>query len=186
MPPRIAQRSPVRLTASHARLIRPIPSSIWSALASIEGAKRMTCPSRPANPTSRPWSLVASRKFLARAPSGVLLLRSATTSIANINPRPRTSPIHPCRSINASSPALSCAPRSAERCGTFSRTITSFVAMAAAIAIGFPPKVEMVLVFQASAISGLAMVAPTGIPLAMVFAITIMSGSTPQCEMPNQ
>ena len=51
--------------------------------------------------------------------------------------------------------------------------------------MGLPPKVEMVLPFHPAAISSRAIVAPTGNPLATALAITMMSGSTSQCSMPN-
>ena len=59
------------------------------------------------------------------------------------------------------------------------------VAWAAAQVTGLPPKVEMVLPCMLSAISGVAIVAPMGTPLAMPLAKVMMSGSTPQCSMPN-
>ncbi len=52
--------------------------------------------------------------------------------------------------------------------------------------MGFPPNVENVLAFQDVAMSGLVIVAPTGAPFAMPLAMTMMSGSTPQCSIANQ
>ena len=55
-----------------------------------------------------------------------------------------------------------------------------------AMQTGLPPKVEIVLPRQLPAISSVVMVAATGIPPAIPFAITMMSGVTPQCSIPNQ
>jgi hypothetical protein len=52
--------------------------------------------------------------------------------------------------------------------------------------IGLPPNVEIVFAFQACAISSVVIVAPTGQPFAMPLAMTMMSGSTSKCWMPNQ
>ena len=84
------------------------------------------------------------------------------------------------------SPPASWAPLASARAGTSSSTITSRVAQAAAMETGFPPNVENVLASQDAAISGLVIVAPTGAPLAMPLAMTMMSGSTPQCSIANQ
>lgn len=52
--------------------------------------------------------------------------------------------------------------------------------------IALPPNGEIVFVVQASAISLRVVVTPAGNPFATPFAITLMSGSTPQCPMPSQ
>ena len=85
----------------------------------------------------------------------------------------------------ASSPRLSCAPRRSALVGTSSARMVSSVATIAAMHTGLPPKVEMVLPRQLPAISSVAIVAPTGIPPAIPFAITMMSGATSQCSIPN-
>ena len=59
------------------------------------------------------------------------------------------------------------------------------VAFAAAHDIGLPPKVDRVSLSQAAATSSVAMVTPIGMPLATPLAMVMMSGSTPQCSMPN-
>ena len=53
------------------------------------------------------------------------------------------------------------------------------VAFAAAQETGLPPNVEIVRALSDAAISGVAMQAPSGKPLAMPLAIVMMSGSTP-------
>jgi len=67
----------------------------------------------------------------------------------------------------------------------FSSSMTSIVARAAVQVTGLPPNVEIVLPCMLSATSGVAIVAPMGTPLAMPLAKVMMSGSTPQCSMPN-
>jgi hypothetical protein len=64
--------------------------------------------------------------------------------------------------------------------------MTAIVAFAAAEEIGFPPNVEIVSALRESAISGVAIVTPSGIPFATPLAIVMISGSTFQCEMPYQ
>ena len=59
------------------------------------------------------------------------------------------------------------------------------VARAATAVTGLPPNVEIVMPLKASATSGVAMVKPTGVPLAMPLALVMMSGSTSQCSIPN-
>src|SRR5206468_8589523 len=70
--------------------------------------------------------------------------------------------------------------------GVFSRCMTSTVTSTAAIEIGLPPNVESERPVNAFATCSVAMVAPTGNPLAMDFANVMISGSTPQCSMPHQ
>jgi len=76
-------------------------------------------------------------------------------------------------------------PSTVARSNRFSRSITSIVASMAVMATGLPPKVEIVFPCHAAATSSRAIVAPTGNPEAMALAMTMMSGSTPQCSMPN-
>ena len=59
------------------------------------------------------------------------------------------------------------------------------VAFAAAQETGLPPKVEIVIALKDAAISGVAIVTPSGMPLATPLAIVMMSGSTPQCSIPH-
>ena len=63
--------------------------------------------------------------------------------------------------------------------------MTSIVTSTAAIEIGLPPKVDSESPVNAFATSSVAMVAPTGKPLAIDFANVMISGSTPQCSMPH-
>ena len=55
----------------------------------------------------------------------------------------------------------------------------------AAMQTGLPPKVEIVLPRQLPAISSVVIVAAAGIPPAIPFAMTMMSGTTSQCSIPN-
>ncbi len=63
--------------------------------------------------------------------------------------------------------------------------MTSSVASTAAIEMGLPPNVESERPVNAFATSSVAIVAPTGNPLAIDFANVMISGSTPQCSMPH-
>ena len=62
----------------------------------------------------------------------------------------------------------------------------SITARAALMLTGLPPKVEIVLPLILSAISGVVIVAPMGAPFAIPLANVMISGSTPQCSIPNQ
>src|SRR5439155_570637 len=73
----------------------------------------------------------------------------------------------------------------ADRCGVFSRCMTSSVTSTAAIEMGLPPNVESERPVNAFATSSVAIVAPTGKPFAIDFANVMISGSTPQCSMPH-
>ena len=64
-----------------------------------------------------------------------------------------------------------------------SRSIIFIVASAAAIDIGFPPNVDACDPGFQSMISARVIQIPSGIPLAMPFAIQTMSGSTPDSSM---
>ena len=61
----------------------------------------------------------------------------------------------------------------------YSRSIKSMVARAARHDTGLPPKVLAWLPGGQSITSPLAMIAPSGMPLAIPFAVHTMSGSTP-------
>ena len=56
---------------------------------------------------------------------------------------------------------------------------------AAGAETGLPANGEIVGDFSADAISGVAIVMPSGRPLAIPFAAVRISGSTPQCSMPH-
>ena len=58
-------------------------------------------------------------------------------------------------------------------------------ALAAAVGIGPPPKVEIVSFLTLFAISGRAAVSPIGKPLASPLALVTTSGVTPHCSMPH-
>ena len=79
----------------------------------------------------------------------------------------------------ASRPSRRTLPIAVALSESFSSTMTSMVALAAAVVIGLPPKVEMLPAFHVSAIATVARHAAIGMPFAMPLAIVMMSGSTP-------
>src|SRR5947208_1508623 len=81
--------------------------------------------------------MTASTSFGA----GVFASRSETSSIAYIAPRPRTAPMHSCRSAIAVKRRRSVSPIAVALASRPSRSLTSIEASAVAHATGWPPNV---------------------------------------------
>ena len=127
----------------------------------------------PHSRTSRPRSKQAHWTSSAWSP--------VSNSTPSIRPLPRTSRTRPSkRPTSGRNPAIACSPRAAAL-AIRPPSSKSIVASDAAQATGLPPNVEpWVPGPQASMMSARAIMAPSGMPLAMPFAVNTMSGLTPQ------
>ncbi len=98
-----------------------------------------------------------------------------------MSPRPRTSPTFLNRLGQSRSRSRMWPPTSAAfAINSLSRS--SMVASAAATATGFPPKVDACEPGGQSMMSARAIMALSGSPLAMPFALVKISGATPKCS----
>ena len=104
-------------------------------------ARGCSCRRRRSVIRSRPRLSASSVTRFASSFDGFLVAGSATSSIASIEPSPRTSPIAGQRSCHASIRARIVSPIVAERSTSPSSSITSSTASAAACATGLPTKV---------------------------------------------
>src|SRR6266851_5719820 len=134
---------------------------------------------------SKPFCRARSITCVAASGAGSLVLRSFTNSSACISPMPRTSPMSECLACNSSNLPRKYFPTTSAFSSKFSSSINSIVALAATLVTGLPPNVAMFAPWKLPAISGVVTVRPTGAPLAIPFALVIMSGITSQFSMPN-
>ncbi len=119
----------------------------------------------------------------ARAQAAASLATGACSWAANNRPAPRTETTPG----NVASPAPSWAPRSRARRHTSSDSMTASVALTAARASGWPPKVDPWSPGpNAAATSARAQQAPTGMPFPSALAIVTTSGSIPCAWKANQ
>src|SRR6266571_2488552 len=114
------------------------------------------------------------------------VLGSFTISAPSINPFPLTSPMisyFSCISFKRLIIYSPCFVAFSIKCSSLIALMTS---RAAAHDTGFPPKVFAWDPPSQSMTSVFATVAPIGIPDASALDVQMMSGSTPQCSIPNQ
>ena len=141
----------------------------------------------PPLPISSRFSRAASITAAVCAVAGVLLLRSSTSSIACINPMPRTSPMISCFSCNSSS----CAAQISRR---FRPQLLQQVLLVDEIDHRFgcsrrhrvaAERRDRQPFDRIGDLRTFATVSPIGAPLPRPLALVMMSGVTPHCSMPN-
>src|SRR6266699_3377930 len=155
-----------------------------SALASVNtigGLIFSTLWNGPSVLSRMPRSLMRLAIYEAWAAAGLCVSRSRTSSTPTKRPRPRTSPIKGCFSINWRKPFIKEVPTCSALACKRSSASTSRTARPMAHETGLPPKVlkySMPLSNEA-AISGVLTTAARGCPLPMDLPIVTISGTTP-------